>query len=167
MCSRMPVKVCVQRCSFIIMSSPAPLKQKVSQKFWESENADALVLPDPSAGNLRALGIEGPSPKPTPLAMISAHWASVENVFVGVFRRKMLPNPKPPWGLLQCEEHWECRTICVNSCFIVAVCLLFQSTVCKNQTSYGLTICCYIVVIVLFWGQLNYFAWSFSLAYLY
>lgn len=48
----MLVKACVQRCSFIITSSPAPLKQKVSQKFSESENAYALVLPDPSIGKL-------------------------------------------------------------------------------------------------------------------
>lgn len=77
MCSRMLVKVCVQRCSFIITSSRAPLKQKVSQKFWESENAYALIFPDPSIGNLRALGRERPKPKPTP-PMISAHWAFVE-----------------------------------------------------------------------------------------
>lgn len=75
-CSRMLVKVCVQRCGFIITGSPAPPKQKASQKFWESENACALVFPDPSIGNLRALGREGPKPKPTP-PMRRAHGAFV------------------------------------------------------------------------------------------
>lgn len=65
-CSRMLVKVCVQTCGFIITGSPAPVKQKASQKFSESENACALVFPDPPMGNLRALGREGPKPKPTP-----------------------------------------------------------------------------------------------------
>lgn len=78
-CSRMLVKVCVQRCSFIITSSPAPLQQKVSQAFWASEIACALVFPDPSIGNLTALARERPKPKPTPPPpLISARWAFVE-----------------------------------------------------------------------------------------
>lgn len=110
-----------ERCSFIITGSPAPLQQKVAQKFRALGNAYAPRSPDSSLGNHSAPGREKHrSPSTHTLRIVHAHWAFVRTVLMKCEEDE----PAQPELFLRFVPRWRtlrCRSIYSNRCFILAI----------------------------------------------